>query len=111
MVFACTDSALSVSPLKQPVLCDLEVIRSIDGASQHRYEEMASGWRVAILEENDRFLVSGARARITNESSSRLKEGIVELLTASAILASTGIWDITVRSDGECDRFTAIRFK
>ena len=111
MVSACNDPAMAISPTKQPLFCDPEVIRSTDEVTQKRYEEMSSKWRLAILEEKGRFVVSGACIRVAGESTFPSKDEIITVLKGSARVMHIHHWDITLRSDENCDRFIATSVK
>ena len=107
MILACNKSAFAISPHKQSLFCDPEVIRSIDEVTHNRYEEISSEWRLAILEEKDRFVVSGARTRVIGESGFPSTDEIIWVLKTSAKVTHLRGWDITVQSDADCSRFLA----
>lgn len=108
LVISSSSPAVAVSPLKGSLLCDPEVIRSIDGVTKNYDWEILADWQLAISEEKDGFVVSGARARGTAEGTVDLTGDVTKLLKRSTKVAHVNLWSISTRHDEECLRFLAV---
>jgi len=103
--------ATAVSPLNRTLLCDPEIIRSTDGVIKNYDWEILADWHLAISEEKDKFVVSGARARVATDGDFDLPGDVLELLKASDKVAHIITWNISVKNDEECNRFLAVSSK
>lgn len=109
VVFNFNSPAIAISPLRGPLLCDPEIIRSTGGGTKNYDWEVLADWQLVISEEKERFVVSGARARVITDSNVDLTGDIAKLLKASAKVAHVNMWSISIRHDHECVRFLAVR--
>ena len=109
MIF--NSQATAVSPLNRTLLCDPEIIRSTDGVIKNYDWEILADWQLAISEEKDKFVVSGARARVATDGDFDLPGDVLELLKASDKVAHIITWNISVKHDEECNRFLAVSSK